>query len=152
MLFSMPLWRSGACLVGPAGSAPLEEPEAARGRRVAVERGTLRATYAAHRWPDAVLVPVDTPVEAVEAVRDGKVEMAFIGMLSGMEFIRSRQWGNLAFVGEPVTGPPFDAGVHAILPPGRQDLQRWVDSVLLQMMADGTYQRFLHRWVPVEIY
>lgn len=130
-------------------------PDAAKGRRIGVRAGTAHAAHLAAVYVPvgATVVPLAGETEMLEALLDGRVDLAF-GDALVLYGLLDREFDHrgLRFVGEAVDSPrQFGAGAGITYRRDDPDLGRLLDKALVDLDRDGTLDRLAGRWFPFAI-
>lgn len=141
--FSGPYFEAGLVLVTPAGSSARLSLDDLAGRRLAVEwgsEGDVQARLLRRRFPDLVLLPVDTPQAALSAVADSQADAALVDHVSALQFAAANPGVQIA--PQVVVADPY----VIVLPRRAPVLQAKVDEALAALRADGTLDVLTTRW------
>lgn len=128
---------------GPEGEEPaVQGLEDLGGRRVCAPEGTTTLTRLAD-YPDVEAVPAPTHSQCLALFQQGQVD-AITGddtILAGF----AAQDPYAVVVGDAISEEPYGIGI----PLENADMVRFVNGVLEQMIADGTWTATYDRWLDV---
>ena len=141
--YSWVYFNAGQRLVVREGGEEIETMEDLRGKRVAVEWGSAGDAEARRlaRRIGFERVPYLTPREALEALRDGEVEVAIVDAVSAYGFMGAE--GGVKTVGPPVTDEPYVIAVR----PDSPILLREINLALRAMEEEGVLEELVERWL-----
>jgi len=128
------------------------DPAELDGKSVAARKGSAHAEFVRRYLPKAKLVEFDSEIEALEAVRDKKVD-AYFG-----DAMRASFWFNAnpdccAFAGDPYFRPDlFGEGLSVAVAAGHDPVRQAIDYSLVRLKKDGTLDELYLRWFPVGFY
>ena len=153
--FSDRYYYMAARFVGRTSTAKLDvTPEGLEGKQIAVVKGTAHEAYLKAFFRDCRIVLFDTTTAAREAVRDGKVELAFddgTGLAFWLEGTQSNKC--CEFKGGPYLEPKyFGDGVAIAVRKGDRSLQRLLNTGLERLRANGRYEELFLRYFPFKVY
>ena len=83
--------------------------------------------------------------EAINLLREGKVDFCLLPMLSAYELLQGENPGRFEFSGPPLVDGGLGGTVHIALPKGREALRQEVNQAIAGLRADGSYQRLVRR-------
>ena len=130
---------AGLVLVGPA-AARLDD---LKGRTLAVEQGSegdARARWLARRTLGLRVLERDTPDQALHAVEAGQADGALTDTATARQYIARHP---VLSIGPRQTSSDYVLAVRADSP----ELERALDRALAELVADGTLDRILARWL-----
>ncbi|MBP2297294.1 substrate-binding periplasmic protein [Azospirillum rugosum] len=153
LLFSTPYWRSSSSLLGQRGFPELTLADAARGRRIAVVRGSQQYDVLARMsGPGTTLLVVPTLEDLWVALLDGRAELVLAPTLKAVHFLLSDAGQRFETIGTPMTDNGLGGPVHMVLPLSHPDLKAAVDRAIAAVRSDGTYQSINRQYFPFDIY
>lgn len=83
--------------------------------------------------------------EAINLLREGKVDFCLVPMLSAYELLPGENPGRIEFAGPPLVDGGLGGTVHIAMPKGREALRQEVNQAIAGLRADGSYQRLVRR-------
>ena len=141
--FSTTYFDAGQVIVAPDESG-IESMADLGGRTLAVELGTsgdLEGRRWARRLPDLRVAPYESASEATAAVTRGEADAALVDNVAALAAVPGV--GNLAVIGKPVVTEPYAVATRR----ESRHLLRAIDEALAEMMADGTLETLIDRWI-----
>lgn len=152
---SLPVYKVPARFVGPkeqAGQAV--SPALLAGKRVAVVGGSAHEAYLNAFFKSITLIRQENPERAMEMMRRGDADFAFVDGVSGAFWINgSESVGCCAFVGEGYTESRFfGEGAGLVMRKDKADLRNVIDEVLIRLSRDGRLAKLYLRHFPVSFY
>jgi glutamate transport system substrate-binding protein len=138
--FSDPYFVAHGRILVP-GDSDIAGIEDLDGKRVCTAVGSTYEGAIAEQVPGAKLELVDTYSECFELIQNGGVDAVSTDdvILTGMII----QDDSLKLVGDEITFEPYGVG----LPDKQDDMQEFVNGVLADIFADGTWQGLYDEWV-----
>lgn len=124
------------------------------GIRVGVQRGTIQACYVAKHFPKANVSLYPSLDEGFSDLKAGRVD-AFISETIQMkkELLDKPEGEAFAFSGPPAQDPGcFGEGVGIALRKGSDELQGALNKAILDIRADGTYQKIDAKYFDFDVY
>jgi polar amino acid transport system substrate-binding protein len=142
--FSFPYLRTGIRLLvqkdgGITGFADLA------GKKVVVGRGTTGESMVKERAPEAELVYIENPGDAILLMRQNKAD-AYIEDSLGIDWIAKSYPDQLMSLPETYSSDPITLGVRK----GNPDLLRWLDLFASTYVSSGTYDAYYRKWWGTE--
>jgi polar amino acid transport system substrate-binding protein len=128
------------------------DPNALAGKTVAVRKGASHEEFVRRYLPDAKLAEFGSELDALEAVRDKKVD-AYFG-----DAMRASFWFNdtpdcCAFAGQPYFRPDlFGEGMSIAVAAGHDAVRQAIDYGLVRLKKSGVLDELYLRWFPVGFY
>lgn len=141
--YSEPYFIAGQVLVTRDDNATVTGLEDLAGRRLAVEWGSggdLEARRLAHELSELGIVPLETPTAALDAVREGRADIALVDAVSAYGYVGER--GDVHIVGKPLT----DERYIIVVRPDSQRLLKETDAALADFREAGLFQQLRARW------
>jgi polar amino acid transport system substrate-binding protein len=126
------------------GQKTIEKPEDAEDARLALMTGSTSEIIAATRFPDAQIQRFDDPMDAVLAVKTGKVDAFITGHPSALLVVQKNP--DLQVIDSPLSAEDTSIGVRK----GNEELLEAVNGVIDQLRADGTLADMSRRWVKAQ--
>ncbi|MGI9246078.1 MAG: substrate-binding periplasmic protein, partial [Steroidobacteraceae bacterium] len=124
--------------------AYIEAPEDAEEARLALMTGSTSEIIAATRFPKADVQRFDDPMDAVVAVKTGKVDAFITGYPAAM--LVTQKNPDLRVIDSPLSDEDTSIGIRK----GNDELREAVNRVLDQFKADGTLADLDRRWIKSE--
>jgi polar amino acid transport system substrate-binding protein len=121
-------------------------------KTVAIRTGSAHADFMARYLPRVKTEGFGSEIEALAALRDGKVDVYF------GDAMRSAFWLNenpacCSFAGEPYFRPElFGEGLAIAGPSGNDAVRHAIDWALVRLKENGTLDELYLRWFPVGFY
>lgn len=159
--FSNKYYASPVALVGRKGSPLLPSPESLRGKKIAVQRGTVSDNYATKFWEP----------KGVQLVRYGKQDEVYLDLAAGRVdatltdyweaqggFVGKPAGKDYAFLGEKVYGKTPEEratvgeGIGVAVRKRDQDLKEIFNKGIATIRANGTYDRIVRKYFNEDIY
>lgn len=140
--YSEAYFNAGQVLVVAEASSIADTGDLA-GRRLAVEWGAggdLEARRLVDRIADLEVVPLETPADALDAVRTGSADAALVDAVSAYGYLGEH--AGLQVVGEPLT----DERYVIVVRPGSRRLLDEVDAALIDFRETGLLRRLRAEW------
>ena len=140
--YTRPYLMSPRVLVTRNNAAWPDAPTALDGRRVALLRGSPQRAMLRQRYPQARLIEVDTHLELMEAVANGKADVALSSHINASYYIAHVFKGTLRIAG--LQSDELAVAAFAVAP-NQPLLQSILDKTLLSMAPDELDQ-MVNRW------
>ncbi len=134
--------------------APTATPEGLAGRTIAAPARTRYRDFVADFFPALTVIEVDDERAALDAVRDGKADAAFVGALGASFWLSGAESeGCCAFAGGPYTEPAyFGRGLSIAVRADDAALKAALDDALRALETDGVTADLYMRFFPVGLY
>ncbi|MCC7048340.1 MAG: transporter substrate-binding domain-containing protein [Alphaproteobacteria bacterium] len=138
-------------LFNPDGSV---KPEAFKGIRVGIERGTTYDNWFRAIVPDAGVVRYEGTDALYLDLKAGRLDAIMTNpMKTYLEFLSKPDGAGFEVVGPQITDEKyFGIGVGIGLRKDNAPLLKRIDTALLEMRKDGTLDRFSKKYFPFAIY
>ncbi|KLV05579.1 arginine ABC transporter substrate-binding protein [Photobacterium aquae] len=119
--------------------------QALKGKRVGVQNGTTHQKYIKDQLPGLIPVPYTNYQNAFIDMKSGRVDAVFGDTAVISEWMKKDSTLNM--IGQPIThsayfGQGFGIAVH----PQNQALLKQLNTALVEIKADGTYQEIYNKW------
>lgn len=137
-----------------ARAADLEafDPTSLADKTVAVRRGSTHEAFMHRYLPAVTLSGYDSELEALAAVKDGKVD-AFFGDAMRASFWLNDNLSCCGFAGEAYFRPSlFGEGLSIAVPAGHDAVRHAIDWALVRLKDNGVLDELYLRWFPVGFY
>ena len=115
------------------------------GRRLAVPKDSRAHQFVQHQNWKVQLIFVSTLQDAIDAVHDGRSDVFLATQLVSRDLIQRRGYRDIVVSELPFSG--FDYREHFAVQPGQSELLASLNSGLLNVHANGTYDRLYERWL-----
>lgn len=121
------------------------------GKTIAVRSGSSHAKFVARYLPGAKVVPFETELAALAAVKAHKADVYF------GDGMRASFWLNdnsdCSFAGQPYFRTDlFGEGLSIAVPAGHDAVRQAIDSALAKLKQNGALDELYLRWFPVGFY
>lgn len=127
-------------------------PRQLDGKTIAVRRGSAQRTFLTAQSPLAVLLELDTEIEALDAVAAGAAD-AYFGDAMRASFWLNEHLDCCAFAGEAYHRPDlFGKGLAIAFPADLGPVRKAVDWALDRLNRQGQLDELYLRWFPVSYY
>lgn len=137
--------------VGRVEDAGGFDAAALKGKTIAVRAGSAHARFLARYLPEAVAVPFDSEVVALQAVKTHKADLYFGDGMRASFWLNGN--GDCAFVGQPYFRPDlFGEGLSIAVPTGHDAVRQAIDWALVKLKASGALDELYLRWFPIGFY
>jgi len=152
--FSEKYYQTPARLVAPKTYAGAVTPDAMKGKRIAVQKGTTHYKYAdkAFKTAGAEVVEYDKSTDAQKDLAAGRVDFILDDVVVGQEFLDSADGTDFKFVGEPIRDPIFGEGAGIAVRKDDQDLANAFSKAIKEIVANGTYEKINKKYFPFSVY
>jgi polar amino acid transport system substrate-binding protein len=122
------------------------------GKIVSVRAGSAHETFLKRYLPQATLLPFDSEIEALSAMRDGQAD-SFFGDAMRASFWLNENLDCCGFAGEAYFRPQlFGEGLAIAVPAGRDPVRHVLDWALVRLKDNGALDELYLRWFPVGFY
>lgn len=138
--FSRPYFQSGLAIAIRDNEREINSLQDLSGHKVAVKLGTTGAALAA-QVPNIQIVTFDSAEKALVDLSKGNVDAVIKDEPTTLGMLEQAHIDNVRLVQERLTEEYYGIG----LPPNSPN-KPFVDRVLNDMMADGTYERLYRKW------
>jgi polar amino acid transport system substrate-binding protein len=118
---------------------PVDPAQKFRGRRVACQLGSTMELWLRQNAPDCTTVPMDSNVQAVEALKAGQVDAVVVDGSQAESFCERNRQLQSVFLARSDRG-------YAIAFPKNSPLVAQVDRILTAMEKNGKLQRLKEKW------
>lgn len=142
--FTLPHIVISHCLFVRQGS-PVTRVEDLDGRTVIVERGDIMDDYAGRSLAAGTFVRCDSPLEALQALAEGKGDAALLPRLQGLYLCQRNRLRSIRTVGPPLRPVELCFAVRE----GNSALVGLLNEGLAIAQSNGTYDRIRERWFGV---
>lgn len=115
------------------------------GKEVIVQSGGFMQEFLRERAPGAILVTVDTHVDALRLLSSGKHDFAVVAVLPGLYLERKYELTNIEPVSEPLTNSAYG---YAVLE-GQSDALAPFSAGLAILVNTGRQQKIYDKWLGV---
>lgn len=159
--FSDPIWRSSSRLVATpatasAFAAKLDQAVTLnnlRDARVVALENSQQFAFLKRiaRERNLTVIGAATPAAVISTVRDDGADFALLPILTAYAQLRRDGTQQFEFVGLAQAGHGLGGTVNIALPKQRNELRHSVNWALAASRADGTFQRIMHRHLPVNL-
>lgn len=128
------------------------DPHGLAGRTVAVRQGSAHETFITRYLPEAELVPFDSEIAALEALREGTVDVMF-GDAMRASFWLNENPSCCGFAGDAYFRPNlFGEGLSIAVPASHDAVRHAIDWALVKLKTNGALDELYLRWFPVGFY
>lgn len=114
-----------------------------RGREVIIQGSGFMHEYLRTNSPEAVFVPVDTHVDALRLLAEGKHDFAVVAVPLGIYLQKKYQLTNIEPVSAPLTNAPYCYAV----PKGRSEILELFGSGMSILVNTGAQQQLHAKWL-----
>ena len=122
------------------------------GKTVAVRAGSTHETFLKRYVPQAKIVPVDSEIDGLVAMRDGDAD-SFFGDAMRASFWLNENLDCCGFAGDPYFRPQlFGQGLAVAVPAGKDAIRQAIDWALVRLKDNGALDELYLRWFPVGFY
>jgi len=122
------------------------------GKKVAVRGGSTHETFLKRYLPEASIVPFDSEIEGLVAMRDGDAD-SFFGDAMRASFWLNENLDCCGFAGDPYFRPQlFGEGLAVAVPAGKDAIRHAIDWALVRLKDNGALDELYLRWFPVGFY
>lgn len=127
-------------------------PDALKGKRIGVQRGSIQAAYLSQNYKASDLKFYDTPQAAELDLVAGRVDYIFGNMVTYfIGFMKTPEAASFAFVGPELKGGLLGDGNGIAVRKGDTALLEKVNAALAAIRADGTYDRITAKYFPFKL-
>lgn len=153
LLFVAPYYRSRTALVGKAGEYyPKVNAQTMNGKRLAAQIDTVQESFIRNKLPGALYVPTKTMDGALQAVRDGKADIAFADSLICMAFLVKDEAQHLDYVAEPLSVEHESSIAYIAVKAGDEALAQQVKTAFGQLRVSDEFTTIAQKYFPFSIY
>ncbi len=111
-------------------------------REIIVQEGDILHDYARTAFPQARIITVPSPLEALRLLASGRHDCALCTRLQGLYFVSTWKLSNIEAVGAPLEHRPYCFAVHE----GDEDLLAALSEGLRIIKATGRYAQIYDTW------
>jgi len=130
----------------------LFDANALSGKSIAVRTGSTHEMFLARYLPEATVLPFDSEIDALGALRDGEAD-AFFGDAMRASFWLNEDLDCCGFAGDPYFRPQlFGGGLAVAVPAGHDAVRHAIDWALVRLKENGALDELYLRWFPVGFY
>ncbi len=149
VLFSDKYFRSSSIFIEVAGAGNIEQ-ESLKGKRIAVQNQTTQEDYLRKTYGEiAEIVTFENFDGIVAAVREKKVDIAFIDGLPGYYYLQTKEGKGLDIVGDPVKlGNASCIVLHKSMEKERDA----INQAILDLRSSGEYDIINRKYFDFNIY
>lgn len=128
-------------------------PAALKGKTVGVQSATTHSNYIEAYYPDAKVKFYGTQDEANLDLASGRLDIILADSLVLLEWMKTDAGKDFEFVGPTIDDKKiFGAGEGIATRKGDLHLRDMLDHAILDIRADGTYQKINAKYFPFSIY
>lgn len=159
--FSDTIWRSSSRLVAsPAMAKSFADRlgqavtlDNLRDARVVALENSQQFTFLKRiaRERNLTVIGAATPAAVINTLRDDGADFALLPILTAYAQLRRDGTQQFEFVGLAQASHGLGGTVNIALPRQRNELRHSVNHALASSRADGTFQRIMHRYFPVNL-
>ena len=159
--FSDTIWRSSSRLVAsPAMAKSFADRlgqavtlDNLRDARVVALENSQQFTFLKRiaRERNLTVIGAATPAAVINTLRDDGADFALLPILTAYAQLRRDGTQQFEFVGLAQASHGLGGTVNIALPRQRNELRHSVNRALASSRADGTFQRIMHRYFPVNL-
>jgi polar amino acid transport system substrate-binding protein len=139
--FSFPYLRTGIKLLVQKDGGITGFADIGAGKKFIVGRGTTGEAMAKARSPEAELIYIENPGDAILLMRQGKAD-AYIEDSLGIDYIAKAYPDQLAALPDVFSSDPITFGVRK----GNPDFLRWLDLFASVYVSSGKYAENYSKW------
>ena len=122
------------------------------GKRVAVRAGSTHEAFLQRYLPPATIVPYETEIDALAAMRDNEAD-SFFGDAMRASFWLNENLDCCGFAGDAYFRPQlFGEGLAVAVPAGKDAIRHAIDWALVRLKDNGALDELYLRWFPVGFY
>lgn len=112
---------------------------------VAVERNDIAHSMLSKLSPDAIIIPVESQVDAIKLLENGDVFAYFGNKCTGLYLIHKYKYYDIKIIGEKIPIAPRVFGVKK----GNLFLKNILDVGLKKIKETGEYQKIYNKWFGI---
>jgi len=128
-------------------------PEALKGKTIGVQSATTHANYIEKFYPDSNVKYYGTQDEANLDLASGRLDIILADSLVIYEWMKTDDGKDFEFVGPKIEDKEvFGAGEGIAVRKEDAHLRDLLDQAILDIIADGTYQKINEKYFPFSIY
>ncbi|WP_106477687.1 transporter substrate-binding domain-containing protein [Phytohalomonas tamaricis] len=149
LLFSEPYLVQPSAWFAPADSAiTATSPEALKGKRIGVQRGTLQDNYVTDEYADANIKRYATADDIVIDIESGRLDLAFLDYPIGKTTMLDQEDKQFKTVGEMVSEPKkyFGDGFGIAFRQRDTTLAEKFNAALDELKENGTYDQLVIKY------
>lgn len=113
-----------------------------KGKRISVQIGTKSVQWLRDNVPSAQLVEVEKNQQMFNLVDIGRVDAAVTGKPAAFQYARTK--GGVKILPQQLTTEEYGIAVRKDLP----ELTKSINEALVQLKANGTYDKLVQKWFP----
>ena len=127
--------------------------DALEGAKIGVVANSAHQAFLADFFADSEVVPFDRASKAMEALKEGEVDLMFGDGISLMFWVNGTSSQNCcAFIGGPFTESRyFGEGIGIAVLRGNRKMRQVLDYGLARVRASGRYEELLLRYFPFSV-
>jgi len=127
--------------------------EALRGAKIGVVANSAHQAFLADFFGESEIVPFERASKAMEALKEGEVDLMFGDGISLMFWVNGTSSQNCcAFIGGPFTESRyFGEGIGIAVLRGNRKMRQVLDYGLARVRATGRYEELLRRYFPFSV-
>jgi ABC-type amino acid transport substrate-binding protein len=149
VLFSEKYFRSSSIFIEIPGTNTVSK-EGLKGKRIAVQNQTTQEDYLRETYGDVAEIVTYTSFEdLMTALRENKVNIAFIDGLPGYHYLKSEKGQGLDLVGEPVK---LGSGSCIVLHKSLVKERDAINQAILDLRSSGEYDKINRKYFEFNIY
>lgn len=139
--FSRPYYLAGQSVLVKKDNATIKSVDDLNGKRVCSAQGSTSETNVKQKAPQTQLLSLQTYSACVSAMKDGRVDAVSTDDIILAGFAATDK--DLKLVGAPFTQEAYGIGMKK----GKTDMQKFVDDLLTQMLADGRWEKLYNQYL-----
>ena len=134
------------------GTFPDTSPDALKGKRIGVQRGSVHDSYLTANYPNAEIVRYDKTTDAEMDLLAGRVDVLFGNRVTALlGFLTKPEAKDFELVGKIYSGNGLGEGNAIAMRKDDTELLGQVNDALAAIMADGTYDKIESKYFPFKL-
>lgn len=151
--FSDRFWRSSSTFVGRPGVVKAINRDELKGKRLAVQKGTVQDRYLRELYGDVATIDTyPNNADRNAALAAGKADLMLGSTMSHFAFLTDKGGEGFEIVGEPLYDHSLGGDVAIPLAKGREDLRQAINAAMATILHDGTYARINNAYLPSGVF
>lgn len=153
LLYVSPYYRSRTALVGKAGQFYTSvDAHSMRGKRLAVQDGSVQHKFVSGLGNSVIVIAQSTVDDALQAVRDGKADIALADSLACMALLINDEGHLLEYVAEPLDIVHESSTAYIAVQLNQTKLAQHVKIALEQLHSSDMFNVITQKYFPFSIY
>lgn len=148
--FSRPYYNTPSAFIAAKGSGITDvSADALKGKTLGAQSSTIQSGYLEEKYPGFDLKLYPTQDEVNLDLASGRIDALFVDKVVGLDWLKTTDGACCEVVGKDI---PLGGGVGAAVRKDDADLRDAISKAILEIKADGTYDKLNAKYFPFSIW